>query len=86
LDRSIVVTDAISAAGLGPGIYTLARNTVTMGEDGIARPQDASHLVGSTITMRASRDKLIAQLGLSESDASQLLYDNPLRAIAAARI
>jgi N-acetylglucosamine-6-phosphate deacetylase len=86
LDRSIVVTDAISAAGLGPGIYTLGRNTVTIGEDGIARSQDASHLVGSTITMRASRHNLIAQLGLSESDASQLLYDNPLRAIAAARI
>jgi len=86
LDRSIVVTDAISAAGLGPGIYTLGRNSVTIGEDGIARSQDGSHLVGSTITMQASRHNLLAQLGLSESDASQLLYDNPLRAIAAARI
>ncbi len=86
LDRSIVVTDAISAAGLGPGTYTLGRNMVTIGEDGIARSQDGSHLVGSAITMQASRHNLIVQLGLSQSDASQLLYGNPRSALACARI
>ena len=71
LDRAIVVTDAISAAGLGPGTYTLGRNTVTIGDDGIARSPDASHLVGSSITMPESRHNLIAQIGLTDSEASQ---------------
>jgi N-acetylglucosamine-6-phosphate deacetylase len=84
LERSIIVTDAISAAGLGPGIYTLGRNTVTIGEDGIARSQDASHLVGSTITMRASRANLTQRIGLTESEANQLLFENPRRAISGA--
>jgi N-acetylglucosamine-6-phosphate deacetylase len=82
LDRAIVVTDAISAASLGPGTYTLGRNTITIGDDGIARSPDASHLVGSTITMQASRANLTRHIGLTESEANRLLYDNPKRVLA----
>jgi N-acetylglucosamine-6-phosphate deacetylase len=82
LDRSIIVTDAISASGLGPGTYTLGRNTVTIGSDGIARAP-AGHLVGSTVTMQASHANLTSQLGLTESEANRLLYDNPFRALGA---
>ncbi len=81
LDRSIVVTDAISAAGLGPGAYTLGRWTLTIGDDGIARVPGASHLAGSTITMQASRANLVHHIGLTESEANRLLYENPKRAI-----
>jgi N-acetylglucosamine-6-phosphate deacetylase len=83
LDRAIVVTDAISAAGLGPGTYALGRNTITIGDDGIASAPGATHLVGSTITMQASRANLIRHIGLSESEANRLLYDNPKRALTA---
>jgi N-acetylglucosamine-6-phosphate deacetylase len=82
LDRSIVVTDAISAAGLGPGTYTLGRWSLTIGSDGIARAPGGTHLVGSTSTMPASRDNLIQHIGLTESEANQLLYDNPLGALS----
>ena len=37
IDYSIVVTDAIAAAGLGPGRYTLGNQTVDVGDDLVAR-------------------------------------------------
>jgi N-acetylglucosamine-6-phosphate deacetylase len=80
-DKSIVVTDAISAAGLGPGSYRFGRWDLTIGEDGIARSPDGSHLVGSTITMEKSFENLTQKLGLSEEMAWKLVAENPRRAI-----
>jgi N-acetylglucosamine-6-phosphate deacetylase len=51
LERAIVVTDAISAARLGPGTYRLAGWELEIGEDGIARSPGGDHFVGSTATM-----------------------------------
>jgi N-acetylglucosamine-6-phosphate deacetylase len=80
-DKSIVVTDAISAAGLGPGSYRLGRWDLKIGEDGIARSPDGSHLVGSTINMEASFRNLTSTLGLSKEIAWKLVDTNPRRAI-----
>lgn len=81
IDRSIVVTDAIAAAGLGPGTYTLGDQSIKIGEDLIARSHDASHFVGSTVTMRKSREHLEGPLGLDEKDIVRLLDTNPRQAI-----
>jgi len=81
LDRTVVVTDAISAAGLGPGTYTLAHWTVKIGPDMVARAPDGSHLLGAAITMPATFDNLTKQLGLSADDARKLLCENPRKAV-----
>lgn len=81
LPRAIVVTDAISAAGLGPGRYTLGRWNLQIGPDMVARAPDGSHLVGAAITMRQSQRNLQERLGLSETDSRRLLVENPRRAL-----
>ncbi len=84
IERSVVVSDAMAAAGLGPGKYRLGRWNVDVGEDGAAWAPDRSHLVGSAMNMKRAHQNLIACLGLDEADCRRLLHDNPLRAIAGA--
>jgi N-acetylglucosamine-6-phosphate deacetylase len=80
-DRAIVVTDAIAAAGLGPGRYTVGRWDLLIGDDMVARAPDGSHFVGSAVTMPRTRENLIGQLGLPEADVARLMCDNPMQAI-----
>ncbi len=81
LDNCVIVTDAISAAGLGPGRYTLARWDIVIGDDMVARAPDGSHLLGAAITMKQSHVNLVERLGLSDADARRLLVENPKRVI-----
>lgn len=81
LERTIVVTDAIAPAGLGPGRYTLGRWELLIEEDMVARAPDRSHFVGSAISMPQTYRNLTQSLGLSDRDAMRLLRDNPRRAI-----
>ncbi len=76
-DRLAVVSDAISAAGLGPGVYRLAGREVSIGADKAARDPSGKHFVGSACSMRDADRWLIGSLGLSEADRSALLVDNP---------
>jgi N-acetylglucosamine-6-phosphate deacetylase len=77
IERSIVVTDAISAARLGPGRYPLGSQTVEIGEDLIARSPDGSHFVGSTATMPRMVALLRDAVGLSDEEIRQVTCDNP---------
>ncbi len=77
LERSAVVTDAMSAAGLGPGRHSLGRWSVEVGEDLAAWAPDRTHLVGSAMTMPQAFDRLVGRLGLSEGEALRLVRDNP---------
>jgi N-acetylglucosamine-6-phosphate deacetylase len=79
--RCIVVSDAMAAAGLGPGRYKLSRWEVTIGPDLAAWAPDRSHLVGSAITMDQSFTNLVQQVGLAEVDAVRLTSTNPRLAI-----
>jgi N-acetylglucosamine-6-phosphate deacetylase len=81
LDRCIVVTDAMAAAGLGPGRYTLGRWDLEIGDDLAAWAPDRSHLVGSAITMRESAGRLRSSLGLSDDDVRRVTAGNPRKAI-----
>ena len=80
VDRCCVVTDAMSAAGLGPGRYRLSRWEVIVGDDLAARAPDGSHLIGSAMTMPQNAANLRA-IGLDEVDVRALLVDNPRRAV-----
>ena len=82
MDRCIIVSDAIAAAGLGPGRYTLGHWDLLVGQDMVARAPDGSHLVGSAGTMDRSAKHLREQLKLSESDVHRLTCENPRKAIS----
>lgn len=82
VERSIFVTDAISAARLGPGRYTLAGWDILIGEDLVARSPDASHFVGSTVTVPRILNNARNELGLTEEEIITLLETNPRKAIA----
>jgi N-acetylglucosamine-6-phosphate deacetylase len=81
LDRCIVVTDAISAASLGPGRYTLGHWDLLVGEDRVARAPDGSHLVGSAGTMPLSRSNLRSHLALTDEQIDRLTLHNPRLAV-----
>jgi N-acetylglucosamine-6-phosphate deacetylase len=82
-DRTVVVTDAIAPAGLGPGRYRFGRWDLDIGQDMVPRAPDRSHLVGSGITMKQNADNLQRALGLSESVVRKLTLENPRIAIGA---
>ncbi|HBB75050.1 MAG TPA: N-acetylglucosamine-6-phosphate deacetylase, partial [Planctomycetaceae bacterium] len=81
LDRSIMVTDAIAAARLGPGRSTISGMEVEVDACGVARRPGSDNLAGSTVTMPAVRANLSRHLGLSEADITRLVDTNPRRAI-----
>ncbi len=81
LERSIMVTDAISAAKLGPGTYELSGAPVEIDENGVARRPGSPNLAGSTVTMPKIRENLSRELGLSDLDIEQLICHNPRKAI-----
>jgi len=80
-ERSIVVSDAVAPAGLGPGRYTLGRWDLLIGDDMVARAPDGSHFVGSAMTMQQAYANLTGPVGLSPAEATRLTRDNPMRAI-----
>jgi N-acetylglucosamine-6-phosphate deacetylase len=81
LERSIVVTDAVTPAGMGTGTFQIGRWVVRIGEDLVARAPDGSHLIGSAMTMPDAVNRLTDCVGLSREDALRLTVDNPRRAI-----
>lgn len=81
LEKTIFVTDAISAARLGPGNYTLAGWDIVIGEDLVARSPDGSHFVGSTVTIPRILSNGQQHLGLSKDELKLLLDTNPRLAV-----
>lgn len=81
LARCFVVTDAISAAGQGPGTFQLGDRTVLVDEQLATWAADRSHLMGSAGTMPRTAENLATALGLNSQQVRQLTDDNPRRAI-----
>lgn len=82
-ERTIIVSDAISAAGKGPGVYTLAGHHVVVDEQLATWAADRSHLVGSACTLRQMAENLRTKLSLSDETIHQLTVDNPRAALRA---
>jgi len=78
IERSLVVSDSISAAGLGPGRYDLAGHEVIVDENLVTcMDGDTSHLAGSATSLPQMAVKLRDQLGLSDEQVQTLCCDNP---------
>lgn len=83
-DHAYVTTDAMAAAGLGPGRYTLGDLTVEVGADGTAWAPDRSHLMGSAIAFGRGVENLRKLLPWSEGDFEKLTIRNPGRCLLSA--
>ena len=83
VDRTIAVTDATAAGGMGPGRYALAGRDVIVGDDGAAWAADRSHLVGSTASMAVVRRVLADEVVLAPAEVDQVTVVNPARALDA---
>ncbi len=81
IERSIMVTDAIAAAKLGPGRYKLSGMDIEVDENGVARKPGSPNLAGATITMPQIRENLSQHLGLDDVQIKQLIDTNPRKAI-----
>jgi N-acetylglucosamine-6-phosphate deacetylase len=79
--RTVIVTDAVAPAGLGPGRYTLGRWDIVVGDDMVPRSPDRSHFVGSGITMAKSADNLRRALKLPDEMVRRLTCENPRAAL-----
>ncbi len=65
LEHLAVVSDAIAAAGLGPGEFQLGDRRVKVGADKCARSPDGEHFVGAASTMADADAWLANTVGLS---------------------
>jgi N-acetylglucosamine-6-phosphate deacetylase len=80
IHRSIIVTDATAAAGMGPGRYRLGSITIDTNEHQVARTAECdSQFAGSAVTMPQVIAGLQASLHLSEESLRQLVSTNPRR-------
>lgn len=76
--RAIVVTDAIAAAGMGPGRYQVGDVEAIVEDELVPRlASDPRHLAGSALTMRRAADNLRRELKLSEEEIARLCVGNP---------
>lgn len=77
-DRLMLVTDAMSAAGLGDGSYKLGGLEVRV-QGGVARLAEGNNLAGSTLTMDAAFRFMKGNTPLSLPEISRLASGNPAR-------
>jgi N-acetylglucosamine-6-phosphate deacetylase len=76
--RLCLVTDAISATGVGDGHYTLGDQPVLV-DGGAARLAGTDRLAGSTLTMDEAFRRAVRDLGLSMEAAVAATSGNPAR-------
>ncbi|HEV2109496.1 MAG TPA: N-acetylglucosamine-6-phosphate deacetylase [Thermomicrobiales bacterium] len=80
--RTVIITDAIAAAGLGNVPFTLGDQPAHV-EGGVARLADGT-IAGSILTMDQALRNVLALGGLSLSEAVGMLTHNPARAAGVA--
>ncbi|MCC3376876.1 N-acetylglucosamine-6-phosphate deacetylase [Cohnella sp. REN36] len=78
-DNVVLVTDAMSAAGMPDGDnYELGGLPVVM-KCGVARLKEGDSLAGSTLTMIAAFQNMVRKVGVSVEDASRMASATPAR-------
>lgn len=79
-DNLMLVTDAISAAGLGDGNYKLGGLDVTV-KDGVATLKKDGSLAGSTLTMIDAFRFMVNTVGASIMETSRMASYNPAKTL-----
>jgi N-acetylglucosamine-6-phosphate deacetylase len=77
-DNLLLITDAISAAGLDDGDYQLGGQDVVV-KDGVCRLKDGDSLAGSTLTMIRGFRYLVEEVGCTIEQASRYASYNPAK-------
>jgi N-acetylglucosamine-6-phosphate deacetylase len=80
-ERAIVTSDAIAAAGKGPGEYTLGHRRVRVDERLATWSADGGNLVGSATPLVMARENLIAERILTPDEATRVVSANPRQAL-----
>ncbi|MFF4191526.1 N-acetylglucosamine-6-phosphate deacetylase [Nonomuraea sp. NPDC001831] len=81
--RTVLITDAMAATGLGDGDYVLGPMRVRV-TDGVARLVEGGSIAGSTLTMDAAFRRGVRELGMSLPDAVQVASLTPARVLGLA--
>jgi len=81
IEHSFVVTDAIHAAGCGPGTYQFGGRTVVVDQELATWDEDHSHLAGSASEMSDLDNNLRCNVGLTQNDVNRLVSSNPRQII-----
>jgi len=78
-ENIVIVTDAISAAGLGPGKYELSGQIVEVDPDGAAWAACRTHFAGCASTFPQMVEVLKQRVGASQDDIDTWMCHNPAR-------
>ena len=78
-EHVIIVTDAISAAGLGAGRYELSGQSVEVDEDGAAWASCRTHFAGCATPFPRMVGFLKREIGATDKQVKSWFRDNPLR-------
>lgn len=78
-DRTVLITDAMAAAGMPDGTYELGGQAVSV-SDGVARLSGHGAIAGSTLTMDAALRRMVG-LGVPLVDACRMAATTPARAV-----
>lgn len=80
-DRIVIVSDAISAAGLGPGTFSLGDQSVEVTPDGAAWAVGLRHFAGCATPVQQMVTRLSENLGVSSRRLDQWTRINPARVL-----
>ena len=80
-DSIVIVSDAISAAGLGPGRYELSDQIVEVDEDGAAWAACRTHYAGCATPQHKMAEWLVEELDCSETQIEKWFCGNPMKLI-----
>jgi N-acetylglucosamine-6-phosphate deacetylase len=83
--RLILVSDAVWAAGLAPGAYTLMGASIHVRADGSVRLGDTPYLAGSTLRLCDAIGNFMRMANASFRDAISMATENPARLLGVAR-
>lgn len=80
-ENIVIVSDAISAAGLGPGQYALGDQTVHVDPDGSCWSASRETFAGSASTLPMMH-QVLRSLGIAPQQIMRWMRDNPARLLA----